>query len=215
MPPLSNPPARVIALLRPHPAVVSVGLTGSRATGAASDLSDWDFAVEASDFARLAADLPSIVAPLSPILQQWDRLGHVRTYMLMLPDATKVDLTFPSVPQQEAPPWQVTAQTLQSVDDHFWDWITWLASKDRGGKSDLVASELRKLSTHILRPLGVDTAPPTITAAIDTYVPARDRTSGQLGVTISPVAQGAVLIRLQRAAFSLVGNPSPELRRRR
>ncbi|MEX0781133.1 MAG: nucleotidyltransferase domain-containing protein [Dehalococcoidia bacterium] len=190
----------VIAILRAHPAVASIVLTGSRAAGTPNDLSDWDFALETSDFARLAADLPALVEPLAPILRQWDPLGHVATYMLMLPDATKVDLIFPSVSQEEAPPWVASATTLQAIDDHFWDWIIWLASKDRGGKADLVAAELRKLSAHILRPLGV-VPPTTVRAAIGVYVAARELKAARLGVRVSSGAQEAVLGRLREAGY--------------
>jgi hypothetical protein len=191
----------VLRVLRGHAAVDRAELTGSRAGGKANDLSDWDFAVEARDFERLAADLPSLVEPLAPILRQWDRLGHVATYMLMLPDATKVDVIFPAVPQEEAGPWVATAETLQGIDDHFWDWIVWLASKDVGGKMDLVASELKRLYRHILAPAGVRGPVDTVAGAVSAYVAARDELGGRFGVSVSTVAEGVVLGRLRGASY--------------
>ncbi|HEY8951528.1 MAG TPA: hypothetical protein VIP78_03080, partial [Candidatus Dormibacteraeota bacterium] len=53
------------------------------------------------------------------------------------------------------PAWQVTAATLPGIDDHFWDWMLWLAAKQQAGKAGLVAAELAKLHEHLLAPLGV------------------------------------------------------------
>ena len=48
------------------------------------------------------------------------------------------------------PAWQVTAATLPGIDDHFWDWMLWLAAKQQAGKAGLVAAELAKLHEHLL-----------------------------------------------------------------
>jgi hypothetical protein len=195
--------AAVAGVLRGHPAVRSAVLAGSRAGGEPNELSDWDFSVEARDFERLAAELPVVVEPLGPILRQWDRLGHVATYMLMLADGTKIDLIFPAVAQEEAAPWVASAGTLQGIDDHFWDWIVWLASKDLGGKAGLVGSELERLYTHILGPAGVGSPATTVSGAVEAYVAARDARARELGVRVSLLAQEAVLGRLRGAEFGV------------
>lgn len=38
-------------------------------------LSDWDFVVSTSDFPAAAVQLPGLVEPLDPLVQQWDRLS--------------------------------------------------------------------------------------------------------------------------------------------
>ena len=53
-------------LLAGHPAVKTVEFAGSRSRGTHDELSDWDFAVETSDFDALAPDMPALVAPLDP-----------------------------------------------------------------------------------------------------------------------------------------------------
>ena len=76
--------ASVAAVLLPHPNVRSVELVGSRATGSATQLSDWDFEVETDDFDSVARALPELVTPLDPLAQQWDRISDYPCYMLML-----------------------------------------------------------------------------------------------------------------------------------
>jgi hypothetical protein len=44
-----------------------------------------------------------------------------------------VDLIF-TEPHAVLPAWQVTAATLPGIDDHFWDWMLWLAAKQQAGK---------------------------------------------------------------------------------
>jgi hypothetical protein len=51
----------------------------------------------------------------------------------------KVDLIF-TEPHAVLPAWQVTAATLPGIDDHFWDWMLWLATKHQAGKAGLVAA---------------------------------------------------------------------------
>jgi hypothetical protein len=111
-----------------HPAVNDVRLTGSRARGDSTSFSDWDFEVETGDFSALARAMPSLVAPLRPICQQWDRLSTHETYMVVLDGPTKVDFLF-DVRHEREEPWTVEAGTLQGIDDHFWDWALWLRSK--------------------------------------------------------------------------------------
>jgi hypothetical protein len=64
-----------IALVAKHPAVRRVEFAGSRSSGTHEELSDRDFAVETSDFAAVARDLPSSVVPLDPLAEQWVPMG--------------------------------------------------------------------------------------------------------------------------------------------
>jgi hypothetical protein len=77
-----------------HPAVRHVELAGSRSRGMHDELSDWDFAVTTSDFAAVARDMPALVAPLHPLGQQWEPLGHFPVYQVLLPGPTKVEYLF-------------------------------------------------------------------------------------------------------------------------
>lgn len=169
-----------------HPHVVSVQLVGSRASGTATALSDWDFTVEVDDFPSVESDLPSLVSELEPLAQQWDRLGptEYRCYMLMLPGPAKVDLIFPGVAHRPSPPWQVSADTLPGIDAHFWDWILWMTSKRSAGKGRLVAEQLASMSHHLLQPMGVPEVPDSIGEAVVAYVTARDRLETRFEVTI-------------------------------
>jgi predicted nucleotidyltransferase len=73
-----------IGLIAGHPAVKSVEFAGSRSRGPHEQLSDWDFAVETSDFEALAQDLPALVAPPDPLDQQWEPMGHFPVYQVFL-----------------------------------------------------------------------------------------------------------------------------------
>jgi hypothetical protein len=167
-----------------HPAVCDVQLVGSRAEGRAIERSDWDFGVDASDFSAAAEALPGLLAPLDPLAEQWDRLSLQQCWMLMLRGPVKVDLIFPDEPHALEPPWQVNAATLEGIDAHFWDWVLWLGSKDARGKHEVVATELEKLFSHLLRPLGVSSQPSSIAEAVAAYSVGRQRAERALGVAI-------------------------------
>ena len=173
----------MISALSRHHAVGSVSLTGSRARGEETELSDWDFDVEVSNFRAVAEALPELVAPLEPLAQQWDRLSPHACYMLMLRAIGKVDLIFDE-PWESSPPWEVSAETLGGIDDHFWDWTIWLAAKDRAGKQDMVASELSKMHKHLLGPLGVERVPESVPHAVAAYTAAREEAERRLAVEV-------------------------------
>jgi predicted nucleotidyltransferase len=190
--------ARVTELLDRHPDVVQVELTGSRARGEATALSDWDFHIHATNTAAVEHDLPRLMAPLEPLAAQWDRLTERATYMLMLPGAVKVDL-FPGNARREIePPWQPTPEKLAAIDAHFWDWTLWLGSKALHGRTDLVDEELRKLHRNLLAPLGVATPPTTIAAAITEYRDARDRLEREWDLSVGRRLDDEVAQALQR-----------------
>jgi predicted nucleotidyltransferase len=175
-----------IALLR-HPHVMAVELVGSRARGTPSSLSDWDFTVDVNDFAGVTADMPALVAELEPLSQQWDRLGpdDYCCHMLMLAGPVKIDLIFPGVPHRPEPPWEVAPDTLDGIDQHFWDWVLWMAAKEQSGKGELVRQELTKMSEHLLEPMDVDRVPGSIHTATVEYLSARERLESALGVHVS------------------------------
>jgi hypothetical protein len=128
---------RIIPLVEGHPAVRSIRLAGSRADGRASKFSDWDFLVETDNFTALGEALPQLLAPLNPLAQQWDRLSREWCWMLILRGPTKVDLIFPDKPHVDEPPWEPSAENLDAIETHFWDWMLWLRGKQAGGKVEL------------------------------------------------------------------------------
>jgi len=161
--------------------VRAVRLVGSRATGQARPDSDWDFSVATRDFDAVAAALPSLLAPLEPLAEQWDRLSDEQCWMLILRGPVKVDLIFPDEPHVHEPPWVPSAESLDAIDAHLWDWLLWLRGKERSGKDELVAAELEKLFVHLLRPLGAERVPSSIADAVELYRPARDAVAGRFG----------------------------------
>jgi hypothetical protein len=183
--------ARMRGVLTKDRAIQSVELIGSRARGDATGLSDWDFKVETDDFLAVAAGLQALVYPLRPIAQQWDRLSDHACYMLMLSGIGKVDLILDE-PWELSPPWELSAETLRGIDDHFWDWTIWLAAKDQAGKRELVASELRKMHGHLLGPLGGERMPATIADAIAVYTSARADAEKRLAVAVPRAVEDEV-----------------------
>jgi len=136
-------PDDVVRLIEADPGIDRVEPVGSRARGDSLALSDWDFKITTRAFAEVQQRLPALAAPLRPVVAQWERLSSTWCYMLILAGQAKVDLIF-TEPHAVLPAWQVTAATLPGIDDHFWDWMLWLAAKQQAGKADLVAAELAK-----------------------------------------------------------------------
>ncbi|HEY3050739.1 MAG TPA: nucleotidyltransferase domain-containing protein [Gaiellaceae bacterium] len=167
-----------------HRLVDEIRLVGSRATGPAHELSDWDFAVETSDFARLAGELPHIVEPLQPLAAQWDRYSDHACYMLVLRGPTKVDLIFPDEKQSWAGAWKASSETLVEIDRHFWDWILWLAQKERSGTEAVVSKSLGDMHRLMLEPMGADNRPGSISEAVDLYLDRRDELEQRFGVRV-------------------------------
>ena len=121
-------------------------------------MSDWDFAIETDDFQDVARNIDSLLAPLHPLAQQWDRLSDTWCWMVIVAGPVKLDFIFVE-PHEPEPPWQPAAANLAAIDRHFWDWILWLAAKQMAGKAALVRSELNKLWVHVLSPMGVEHRP--------------------------------------------------------
>jgi hypothetical protein len=176
--------AELPRLLMQHPHVQAASLTGSRASAAAHDFSDWDFVVETDDFDAVAQDLPKLVAPLRPLAQQWDRYADHACYMLMLVGAVKVDLIFPDQHREWASAWQPSGDTLEAIDRHFWDWIIYIEQKRSGGHHEQVAILLHDMHTLMLKPMGVAEPPTSILEAVESYTTARHRLEEHYGVTV-------------------------------
>ena len=182
----------VVAAVAPHPAVRRIELVGSRAEGRATQWSDWDFGVQASDFAAVAEALPMLLVPLEPLVQQWDRLSSEQCWMLILSGPVKVDLIFFEEAHVPEEAWKAGPGTLAGIDSHFWDWMLWLRSKEASGKSDLVATELGKLFAHLLAPLGAGRAPSSVLDAVEVYRAVRDRAERRFGAVVSRRVELAV-----------------------
>jgi hypothetical protein len=171
-------------LLADHPAVKRVQFAGSRSRGTHDELSDWDFAVQTSELDVLARDLPALVAPLSPLGQQWEPVGHFPVYQVLLRGPTKIEYLFLDHSQTPARPLQPGSDTLPAINNHFWDWIWWLATKASIGRMDLVAEHLHQLHARLLRPMGISAVPASIDAAIEAFMARRNALEDEFGVSV-------------------------------
>jgi hypothetical protein len=185
-------PDDVVRVLASDARIRRAELTGSRARGAATALSDWDFTVTTAEFDAVQDALPSLTASLRPVVAQWDRLSRKWCFMMILGGPAKVDLLF-GRPHPIAPPWLVTAATLRPIDVHFWDWALWLGSKQLAGRDDAVAAQLGKMHAHLLRPMGVAAVPVSLGQAIDVYRAARDNREKAFRCRIPRAAETTVL----------------------
>jgi hypothetical protein len=189
--------ATIVPLFDRHPLVQEICLVGSRARGSATDLSDWDFRLESDDLDQLVAELPALTKPLNPLAAQWDPLAHRAVFMLILEDASKVDLFPGDLTHTVEDPWQPDAANLSDIDAHFWDWAVWLAGKTVADRRDLVRTELDKLFDNLLAPLGAADRPDNIAAAVLDYVALRDKQEQVHRVEIDRRLEDAVLARLR------------------
>ena len=174
------------------PNVRSVRLVGSRAGGRATILSDWDFLVETSNLPATAAAISEGLSGLSPLASFWDPLSRHWNRVLILPGPRKVDLLFGGVHPAE-PPWIPTRAALPAINMHFWDWIWWIASKKMAGKEQLVASELLRMHWYLLRPLGVESSPRSVGAAVESYRLALRRAEKSWGAAVDAALESEIL----------------------
>jgi len=195
--------ASVRTVLLTHPHIRKVELVGSRAAGTPVPLTDWDFSVDTDDFGLVAADLPGLASGLEPLAQQWDRLSPHYCYMLMLRGPAKVDLLFLDQPHAPEPPWVATPHTLIGMDQHFWDWILWLAAKQQAGKEELVRRELAKMAEHLLAPMGVQESPGSLESTVASYREARNRLETEFGVSVARRLEREVLPVLPKRSRTL------------
>jgi len=204
-----------MALLQ-HLAIDKVQLVGSRARGDPTPFSDWDFEVTTHQFPLVARALPSLTRPLRPLAQQWDRLSRHHTYTLVLEGPEKVDRLFGGSHEKEKP-WTVSEKTLPAIDDHLWDWMLWLFSKDAAGRSEVIKVELERLFTHLLEPMGVRQHPVGIDEAMKAYVEARAIKERVHHVRVSRRLEHEVLKAFMQLRRPQQGDPSvnplgPDLR---
>jgi hypothetical protein len=185
-------------LLAGHPAVTSIEFAGSRSRGTHEQISDWDFAVETSDFEALARDLPALVAPLDPLGQQWEPMGHFPVYQVFLRGPTKIEYLFLSRSQDPLPYLEPSRDTLAAINTHFWDWIWWLTTKASSGRDDLVAEHMPQLYVHLLQPMGIRAVPENISAAIDVYVARRNALEQDFGTSVNRALETEVLAGIER-----------------
>ena len=171
-------------LVTAHPAVTAAEFAGSRSRGEHHELSDWDVAVQTSDFAAVARDMHALVAPLEPLGEQREPMGHLPVYQVMLRGPTKLEYLFLDESQEAMPAPQPGPDTLGAINTHFWDWIWWLITKDAAGRHDLVAEHMPQLHAHLLSPLGVESVPAGIDEAIAAFVARRDALERDYGVSV-------------------------------
>jgi hypothetical protein len=179
-----------------------VELAGSRSRGTEEELSDWDFAVTTTDFAAVARDLPALIAPLRPLGQQWEPLGHFHVYQVLLPGPTKVEYLFLDRSQPVMPTPEPGPATLDAINTHFWDWIWWIATKASIGRHELVAEHLAQLFDRLPDPIGVTERPADIAAAIDAFVGRRDQLERDHGVTVSTALEEEVRTGIRRLGLA-------------
>ncbi len=153
----------------------------------------------AAGFDEVRGVLPELVAPLRPVVAQWDRLSRAWCYVLILGGPAKVDLIF-GQPRAALPPWRAGASALRGIDDHFWDWALWLRSRQAAGRRGLVAAELGRLREHLLGPPGVMPAARALELAVTGYRAARDERERRLGMRIPRAAEEAVIGAVLRQA---------------
>jgi hypothetical protein len=181
--------------------VTGVELAGSRSRGTHEDLSDWDFAVETSDFASVARDLPTLVEPLEPLAALWEPLGHFPVYMLVLRGPTMVEYLFLGHSQEAKAPVKPSKETLPAINAHFWQWLWWLATKASVGREGLVKQHWPGLYRHLLEPMGADTVPDSIEAAVRGFLVRRGELERQYGLEVSRALEGEVRGGIRRLGY--------------
>jgi hypothetical protein len=148
--------------------VSSVVLGGSRTRGLATELSDWDLYVE-GDPEGMVEEIPRLVASFGPLAAFWEPLAEEAGYMVVMDGPVKVDIFPLGATRLIQPPRVPAADTLASIDGHFWDWTLWLGGKLLRGQRQLVADELVKMHGFLLGPLGVVSAPASLDEAVASY----------------------------------------------
>ena len=189
-------------LLRKHPGVKRVDLTGSRVRGDATEWSDWDFLIEVTDFEAVSVALPTLTKSLKPLSHLWDPLARHSIYMMILRGPVKIDLIFDR-PHQQEPPWTISSDTIVGVNRHFWDWILWIASKECRGMENMAREELEKMYTHLLAPLGCTRIPGSVEEAVRDYLSAFGKQKIMLHVEADLTLETEVINGLKIMGFQL------------
>jgi hypothetical protein len=140
----------------------------------------------------VAYDLPTLVAPLDPLGEQWEPIGHFPVYQVLLRGPTKVEYLFLGHSQEPMPPVEPSSDTLVAINTHFWDWIWWLTTKASIGRSDLVAEHMPQLYTQLLRPMGISAVPATIESAVEAFVARRNALEQEFGISVDRALESEV-----------------------
>lgn len=202
-PPAAEAAVRVLKrAIASHPEVISVRLGGSRGRGDPVPLSDWDLEIRTRDGDMVMNDLPAIAQQVQPVAAQWERLAVHACYMLMLEDGVKVDLIL-DVPQPLEPPWEARPESLEGIDQHFWDWIVWLAAKDQRGDDELLRREFEKMSVHLLQPVSIQRTPSAIEEAVRLFRAERDRLERELDTSVDRRMEAAAAQALRRGGYEV------------
>lgn len=175
--------AAIWEVLERSEVVSSVVLGGSRARGEATELSDWDLYLQ-GDPEAMMVEIPALIASSGPLAAFWEPLAEEAGYMVVMDGPIKVDIFPIGASRRIQPPWLVSAETLVSIDAHFWDWTLWLGGKALRGEWQLVADELAKMHSFLLAPLGVASAPASLGEAVPSYQRARAEAMDALGVVV-------------------------------
>jgi hypothetical protein len=163
--------------------VSSLVLGGSRAGGTATELSDWDLYAE-GDPDGMMAEIPVLVASLGPLAAFWEPLSELAGYMVVMDGPVKVDVFPLGAHRRIQPPWLLDADSLASIDGHFWDWTLWLGSKSLRGERQLVTDELAKMYGFLLAPLGVGSVPASLDEAVASFHRVRAEAMDTLGIVV-------------------------------
>jgi predicted nucleotidyltransferase len=191
-PSIPSPVTAIRDAVAAAPGVRRVVLTGSRAAGDPTPLSDWDFDVEIADDSVLDV-IERAVRPLPALAVFWDPLSERANLIALVDGPIKVDVIVPDAPNPHPiTRWTATAQSLPRLDEHFWDWTLWLAAKKLRGSTPLVATQLDRMWRALLEPIGVPAPPTTIGEAIHAYTEASQRRARELGVRVDPGLAGQV-----------------------
>jgi hypothetical protein len=87
---------------------------------------------------------------------------------------------------------RASASTLQAIDDHFWDWVLWLLSKEAAGREEVVVEELGKMFDHLLEPMGALKRPGNLPASVYSYVDVRGSQERRHNVLVTRTLEGEV-----------------------
>ncbi len=146
----------------------------------------------------MMAEIPALVASLGPLAAFWEPLSEEASYMVVMGGPIKVDVFPIGASRRIQPPWLLRADSLASIDGHFWDWTLWLGGKTLRGERQLVTDELAKMHGFLLAPLGVASAPASLNEAVASYRRARALAMDTLGVVVHQELGRQVSEALQR-----------------
>lgn len=149
-------------------------------------------------------EIPPLVASFGPLAAFWEPLSEQAGYMAVMEGPIKVDVFPVGASRPIQPPWLLRAETLTSIDGHFWDWTLWLGSKALRGERQLVAEELVKMHGYLLASLGVASAPGGLGEAVASYERARAKAADALRVVVDPELGRQVSQALQRQGLLAV-----------